>query len=135
MSSFGERLKQARLKAGLTYDELAKRSGRSKSYLWELENRAIRRPSANTVYSLADALGVSTDYLFAGGEDTAFESGARFMREQAAALFESVNAASDDERIAGDPGAGAMGAVLEYRNAIRHLPLSPTPPQNQGETS
>jgi hypothetical protein len=37
----------------------------------------------------------------------------------AAELFEQVNPASDVERINGDPGAGAMGAVIEYRDLIR----------------
>lgn len=41
--------------------------------------------------------------------------------EDAAALHESVNPASDDERIKGHPGAGAMGAVIEYRDKIRGL--------------
>lgn len=39
----------------------------------------------------------------------------------AADLFESINPASDAERLRGDPGAGAMGAVIEYRNKIREL--------------
>lgn len=39
--------------------------------------------------------------------------------EACAALFESVNPASDTERHNGDPGAGAMGAILEFRDLIR----------------
>lgn len=39
--------------------------------------------------------------------------------ERAAATHESVNPASDQERQEGSPGAGAMGAVLEYRELIR----------------
>ena len=46
--------------------------------------------------------------------------------EDAAALHESVNPASDAERLRGDPGAGAMGAVIEYRDKIRALLTSPT---------
>lgn len=44
-----------------------------------------------------------------------------FMRavEMAASLHESVNPASDEERLARAPGAGAMGAVIEYRDLIR----------------
>jgi hypothetical protein len=34
-------------------------------------------------------------------------------------LHESVSPASDEERLHGSPGAGAMGAVIEYRDAIR----------------
>ena len=40
-------------------------------------------------------------------------------RERCAALYESVNPASDLERERGDPGAGAMGAILEFRDLIR----------------
>lgn len=41
--------------------------------------------------------------------------------EEAARLHESINPASDDERLKGSPGAGAMGAVIEYRDKIRAL--------------
>ena len=44
--------------------------------------------------------------------------------EDAAALHESVNPASDAERLCGDPGSGAMGAVIEYRDKIRALLIS-----------
>lgn len=40
-------------------------------------------------------------------------------RERCASLHESVNSASDQERFDGHPGAGAMGAVIEYRDLIR----------------
>lgn len=39
-------------------------------------------------------------------------------RERCASLFESVNPASDDERLHNAWGAGAMGAVLEFRDLI-----------------
>ncbi len=39
--------------------------------------------------------------------------------EYAANLYEQVNPASDDERINNVPGAGAMGAVIEFRDLIR----------------
>lgn len=41
--------------------------------------------------------------------------------EVAAGLHESMNPACDHEREHGDPGAGAMGVVVEYRDAIRAL--------------
>lgn len=41
--------------------------------------------------------------------------------DQAANLHEQVDCASDAERLAGLPGAGAMGAVIEYRDKIREL--------------
>jgi hypothetical protein len=39
--------------------------------------------------------------------------------EHAANLYEQVNPASDLERHHSDPGAGAMGAVIEFRDLIR----------------
>lgn len=39
--------------------------------------------------------------------------------EAAGNLYESVDPASDSERIDRIPGAGAMGAVIEYRDKIR----------------
>lgn len=40
-------------------------------------------------------------------------------RERCARLHEQINPASDEERLNGVPGAGAMGAVIEYRDLIR----------------
>jgi len=45
--------------------------------------------------------------------------------EEAAQLHQQINPASDQERLDGDPGAGAMGAVIEYRDAIRALKGNP----------
>jgi len=42
-------------------------------------------------------------------------------RERCAQLHEQINPASDDERHHKVPGAGAMGAVIEYRDAIRNV--------------
>lgn len=41
--------------------------------------------------------------------------------EQCAMLHEQINPASDAERLEGVPGCGAMGAIIEYRDAIRQL--------------
>lgn len=49
----------------------------------------------------------------------AFMAGFNAATERAAMMHESVNPASDAERNNGDPGAGAMGAVIEYRDKIR----------------
>lgn len=41
--------------------------------------------------------------------------------EEAARLHENIDPACDHERQKGHPGAGAMGAVIRYRDAIRAL--------------
>ena len=43
------------------------------------------------------------------------------LKERAASLYESINPASDEERANKVPGCGAMGAIIEYRDAIRKL--------------
>ncbi len=52
---------------------------------------------------------------------SAIREASRLALESAAQLHESVNPASDEERLHGSPGAGAMGAVIEYRDKIRAL--------------
>ena len=62
-STLREKLKALRTKKGYSLDELARLSGASKSYLWELENRDDRKPSAEKLIDIARVLEVTTDYL------------------------------------------------------------------------
>ena len=64
-SAFGETIRRLRRDRGLSLDELAKATGSSKSWLWGLETRETSRPSADKVSRLAEALGVTSDYLIA----------------------------------------------------------------------
>lgn len=67
-SSLQTKLKELRSKKGLSLDKLAEITETSKSYLWELENRGTRKPSAEKLAKFARALDVTTEYLF---DDTA----------------------------------------------------------------
>jgi transcriptional regulator with XRE-family HTH domain len=58
-----EKLKKLRAEKEWSLDELARLSGASKSYLWELENRDERKPSAEKLIDIARVLGVTTEYL------------------------------------------------------------------------
>jgi transcriptional regulator with XRE-family HTH domain len=62
-SRLGEKLHKLRKDNGFTLDVLAEKSGLSKSYLWELENRESQRPSAEKLTALADVFGVSATYF------------------------------------------------------------------------
>jgi transcriptional regulator with XRE-family HTH domain len=64
-SEFGSRLKQLRTRAGskMTLEELAKKVGSSKAYIWELENKDNVRPSGETLYKLANALDTTIGVL------------------------------------------------------------------------
>ncbi len=58
-----DKLKRLRTEKGYSLDELARLSRSSKSYLWELENREERKPSAEKLTDIAAVLGVTTEYL------------------------------------------------------------------------
>jgi transcriptional regulator with XRE-family HTH domain len=61
--TLGEKIRRHRLEKGYSLDKLAELTGSSKSYMWELENRDTRRPSAEKLTRIARALSVTTDYL------------------------------------------------------------------------
>lgn len=61
--NFNERVRELRTGKGMTLEELAKQAGSSKSYIWEIENKPNIRPSAETAYKLAVALGVTVEHL------------------------------------------------------------------------
>lgn len=56
----GDRIRRYRGETALSLSQLAERAGISKSYLWNLENHPQdKRPSAKTLYALAQVLGVT----------------------------------------------------------------------------
>ena len=65
MAQIGERVRELRERRGFTLDELAARSGVSRSFLSEVEN-AKRNLSAQYLLRVANALGASLDYLLRG---------------------------------------------------------------------
>ena len=69
-SPLGDRVRELRRKKGLTLEALAERVGSSKSYMWEIENKDVARPSAEKLHQIAVALGTTTDYLIAADDVT-----------------------------------------------------------------
>ena len=69
----GERVREVRLKRGLTLEALAEQVGSSKSYMWEIENKAVARPSAEKLHLIAVALDTTAEYLLAADEVTEVE--------------------------------------------------------------
>lgn len=59
---FGEVLQELRLRQALTQDQLAERAGTERSHISALE-RAEKGPALATIFSLADALGISAAEL------------------------------------------------------------------------
>ena len=64
LSPFGRRIHDLRTGKKLSLEKLARLSGCSKSYLWELENSNPPRPSAAKLSAIAYALNVNIDYLW-----------------------------------------------------------------------
>lgn len=63
-SAFGSRLREYRDQRGLSLSQLAQETELSKGYLSSLENNHLeRRPSAEVLYTLAQALGVTMSDL------------------------------------------------------------------------
>jgi transcriptional regulator with XRE-family HTH domain len=102
--TISDRIKALRKKAKLTLDQLAEQAGLSKSYLWELENRDLPRPSGEKLAGLAKALDVTVDYLLGGdptenleaAEDKAFFREYQSMSPEARARLRRLAKALDD---------------------------------------
>lgn len=62
-SELGVKIQKLRKEQKLTLDELAKKAGVSKSYLWELENRTPPSPSAAKLKSIAEQLKKPLEYF------------------------------------------------------------------------
>lgn len=82
-NALGDKIKSRRKEKGFTLEKLADLTGSSKSYIWELENKAPPRPSADKLLKIADQLGVSIEYLMGAeqglGEEEAVD--AKFYRD------------------------------------------------------
>ena len=59
----GNKIKTLRKAKGLTLEQLAEQIGSGKSYVWEIENKGVKRPSAEKLALIAKALNVTTDFL------------------------------------------------------------------------
>jgi transcriptional regulator with XRE-family HTH domain len=78
--SLGDRIRDARLAKGLGVRELARNADCSASLVSQIE-RGRANPSVSTLYSLADALGISVASLFGDGEENAVAGGPRATEE------------------------------------------------------
>ena len=93
-ATLGEKIRRLRTRKGFTLDKLAGRSGSSKSYIWELENRNPPRPSAEKLARIAASLGTTLEYLLDEEENVTEEDAAdaRFYRQ-----YRRMDAATKDK--------------------------------------
>lgn len=62
-SALGQKVRELRMARGLTLEQLAQATDSSKSYMWEIENKDVARPSGEKLNRIAAALGVTPEYL------------------------------------------------------------------------
>lgn len=72
----GEKIRIERKRLKLTLEELAEKTDSSKSYIWELENRPVVRPSAEKITKIAEVFGVTVEFLLDDEKQTQTESDA-----------------------------------------------------------
>ena len=84
----GNRIRLVRKELKMTQEELAERGGLSHSFMGHIE-RGSRKLSVETLYRIAGALNVSTDYLLGlrGKEASAIKNGLK-TREDVVQLLE-----------------------------------------------
>ena len=105
-ASLGDKLRRHRQEKGYSLDRLAEITESSKSYLWELENRDTRRPSAEKLTRIAQALDVTTDYLL----DESATPNEEVMKE---AFFRKFSKHSEGDKAAGLNIAEQPGYTLD----------------------
>ena len=94
-AGFPERLRQLRRQRNLSQAQLAELASVHVNHLGRYE-REESQPSADALKRLADALGVSTDYLFEGASDTAAK--ARFEDRELLRQFQEVEKLPDEDK-------------------------------------
>ena len=100
----GERIRKLRIEKGLTLEGLAEKVDSSKSYIWEIENKSVARPSAEKLRLIAIALDTTTDYLLAAEEvnpgseaDRAYFRKYQALEEPAKKRLQRILSALDEE--------------------------------------
>ena len=69
-TALGEKIRKLRKEKGLTLEKLADLTESSKSYIWELENKNMPRPSADKIGKISAVLGVTSEFLMDVTEDS-----------------------------------------------------------------
>jgi len=108
--SIGDRIRRFRGDAGLSLSQLSMSAGVSKGYLWSLENVPDKRPSAQTLYAIATALGVTMGSLL----------GRRLLTDQPTDIPESLQEFADAKKL---PDSDVrMLAGIEFRGVRPQTP-------------
>ena len=91
-AKFGDKLRAARTRQGLTLKELAASIGSSKAYVWQLENKKNAKPSAQLLLKISDHFGESPEFFL---DDLADE---HTERQRDDAMYRKIQKLSEDDK-------------------------------------
>lgn len=74
METFGERMRRLRQQREMSLDDLARKTGISKAYLWKLERKPDANPSIEIARTIAKALGTTVATLVPTDETSEADS-------------------------------------------------------------
>ena len=95
LEGFAQRLRELRKNKNLSQTELGQLAGLHYTHIGRFE-RGTSRPSGNTLKRLADALGVTSDYLLGGAATEAAR--ARFEDRELLKQFQEVEQLPDEDK-------------------------------------
>ena len=121
----GERIAALRTEMGLSKAALARKAGMSRSALSEVESGESYAPSSDNLMRLADALGVTEEYIMHGGDRPA--RACRLTAEELA-FIQALRSLPASLRAAARASMAAMGESVQQRVELLDRRNSDTPP-------
>ena len=123
--ALADRLQDARKAAGLSYGELAERSGVSKAHVWQLARGRVSNPTISMTEKLAAALNCAPDWLAGWRDASALEKALVRARSD----FHLISLHSTMPSMWEDAKAGRERVQAALRATASSLtePCSPTP--------
>lgn len=109
MKSLGSTLRELREIQSLTLRQVEEATGISNAYLSQLENDKIGKPSANTLWKLANIYNVDLDTLLAAAGIIERQDAPQHKLLNSVAFSAKTELTKDEEE-----------ALLEYLNFLRH---------------
>lgn len=92
---FGEKLRKLRTSRNLTLEDLATLIGSSKAYVWQLENKANAKPSAELLLKIANYFSESPEFFLDDGQ---IDPSDRQMTQVEDAFFRKFRKLSENDR-------------------------------------
>ena len=131
LDAIGDRLREERVKAGISQRELARRLGLSPSLISQLES-GQSRPSVGTLYSIVTELGVSLDHVIRGSDfpDSNGPDGGRTL-ERSPVVHAGERAAIDlDSGVRWEELAATHEEGIDFLEAIYEVGGASTPDES-----